>query len=92
MTTQSVPVTFRFPRAVSPGAHQVAILGPFNDWNPRTHLLTKTPEGEWVIKIDLPRGRTAYCFDVDGGYWLDPNDEGRVPNGWGSEYSVRYVR
>ena len=92
MTTQSVPVTFRFPRAVSSGAHQVAILGPFNDWNPRTHLLTKTPEGDWVIKIDLPRGRTAYCFDVDGGYWLDPNDEGRVPNGWGSEYSVLYVR
>jgi hypothetical protein len=23
--------------------------------------------------------------------WLDPADEGRVPNGWGSEYSVRHV-
>jgi len=23
--------------------------------------------------------------------WLDPADEGRVPNGWGSEYSIRHV-
>jgi hypothetical protein len=50
------------------------------------------PEGDWVVKIDLPPGRTVYYFDVDGAYWLDPNDDGRIPNGWGSEYSVRYVR
>jgi hypothetical protein len=23
--------------------------------------------------------------------WLDPEDEGRLPNGWGSEYSVRHI-
>lgn len=23
--------------------------------------------------------------------WLDPGDDGRIPNGWGSEYSVRHV-
>jgi len=34
----------------------------------------------------------VYYFDVDGAYWLDPNDDGRVPNAWGSEYSVRHVK
>jgi hypothetical protein len=23
--------------------------------------------------------------------WLDPEDNGRLPNGWGSEYSIRQV-
>ncbi len=92
MTTQLVPVTFRFRCGIGSRANQIALLGPFNGWNPKTHLLTKTPEGDWVVKIDLPPGRTVYYFDVDGSYCLDPNDEGRIPNGWGSEYSVRYVR
>ncbi len=92
MTTEIIPMTFRFACAVAPGANHIAILGHFNGWNPKIHLLTKTPAGYWVIKIYLPPGRTVYCFDVDGAYWLDPNDEGRIPNGWGSEYSVRYVR
>jgi 1,4-alpha-glucan branching enzyme len=92
MSIQSVPVTFRLPRAVAQRAHQVAILGPFNGWSPRIHHLTKMPEGDWVIKINLPPGRIVYYFDVDGAYWLDPNDEGRIPNGWGSEFSVRHIR
>ena len=92
MITQLVPVAFRFLCGTASRANQIALLGPFNGWSPKTHLLTKTPEGDWVVKIDLPPGRTVYYFDVDGAYWLDPNDEGRIPNGWGSEYSVRYVR
>lgn len=92
MTTEIVRVTFRFPSALAPAASRIAIVGSFNGWSPKVHLLTKTPEDEWVIKIFLPPGRTVYYFDVDGAYWLDPHDEGRIPNGWGSEYSVRYIR
>jgi 1,4-alpha-glucan branching enzyme len=92
MITQLVPVIFRFRCGIASRANQIALLGSFNGWNPKTHLLTKTPEGDWVIKIDLPPGRIVYCFDVDGGCWLDPNDEGRTSNGRGPEYSVRYIR
>ena len=91
MTSEIVPVTFRFPGSLAPRANQIAVLGPFNGWNPHIHVMTKTPEGSWVIRLYLPPGRAVYCFDVDGSSWLDPNDEGRIPNGWGSEYSVRYV-
>lgn len=87
-----VPVTFRFPGSLAPGGSQVAVVGPFNGWNPTVHLLTKTADGDWTITIYLPPGRTVYHFSVDGAFWLDPHDERRVPNGWGSEYSIRYIR
>jgi Glycogen recognition site of AMP-activated protein kinase len=91
MAAKIVSVTFRFPCSLAPRASHIALLGPFNGWNPKIHVMTKTSEGSWVIELCLPPGRTVYCFDVDGACWLDPNDEGRIPNGWGSEYSVRYV-
>jgi len=91
MRTTLVPVVFRFPGGLTPSANQVAVLGPWNGWNPRAHALAKDPQGVWMITLYLPPGRTIYCFNVDGTYWLDPHDDGRVPNGWGSEYSVRHV-
>lgn len=91
MSAKLVPVLFRFPGMLAPLANEVTLLGPFNGWDPRTHILAKDPQGSWSITLYLPPGRTIYCFSVDGAYWLDPGDEGRVPNGWGSEYSVRYV-
>jgi 1,4-alpha-glucan branching enzyme len=84
-------VTFRFPASLTPGAKRVAVVGPFNHWNPVTHLLTRTVTRDWTITIYLPAGRLIYHFDVDGAFWLDPNDDGRIPNSWGSEYSVRHV-
>ena len=86
-----VPVTFRFPGTLVPRARRVAVVGPFNGWNPAAHLLTKTAAGDWAITIYLSPGRTLYQFSVEGISWLDPYDEGRVPNGWGSEYSIRDI-
>jgi hypothetical protein len=87
-----VPVIFRFPGTLSPKAAQIAVVGPFNGWNPTVHLLTKTSEGDWMITLYLPPGRAVYGFSADGTFWLDPHDEGRLCNGWGSEYSIRYIR
>jgi len=86
-----VPVSFRFPGTLVPSARRVSILGPFNGCKPLSHPLAKASEGCWVTTIYFCPGRAVYCFDVDGIIWLDPNDDGRVPNGWGPEYSVRNV-
>lgn len=86
-----VPVRFQFGSALAPSARWVALLGPFNGWSPEVHRLTRDPGGDWAITVYLPPGRIVYCFQVDGAHWLDPHDDGRLPNGWGSEYSVRYV-
>jgi anti-sigma B factor antagonist len=84
-------VTFEFPEALAPHAAAVSLLGPFNAWTPGVHRMTKTGTGRWAIRLFLPPGRILYCFDVDGAPWLDPEDDGRIPNGWGSEYSVRHL-
>ncbi|GEM_PF-2777632 len=86
-----VPVTFRFPSRLVPAAQCVAITGTFNGWDPGTHRLRRDLHGDWTITVYLPPGRIVYCYSVDGTPWLDPADQGRIPNGWGSEYSVRYV-
>jgi hypothetical protein len=86
-----IPVTFRFPGGLAPAARCVAITGAFNGWNPAVHRLHRDPDGDWMITVYLPPGRIVYCFWVDGTPWLDPADQGRIPNGWGSEYSIRYV-
>lgn len=87
-----VPVTFRFPGASAPRARRVAVTGSFNGWDPRAHPLSRAASGDWTGTVFLPPGRAVYCFWVDGAVWLDPEDDGRTPNGWGSEYSVRDVR
>lgn len=87
-----VPVRFVFPEALAPRAQRVAVVSSFNNWDDRAHPLTKMPHGDWSTTVFLPPGRVVYCFSVDGILWLDPGDEGRIGNEWGSAYSVRYVR
>jgi len=84
-------VTLQFPGSLAPGARRVALVGPFNGWDSAVHPLVRTAGGDWAITIYLPPGRVTYHFDVDGVAWLDPNDDERIPNAWGSEYSVRHV-
>lgn len=86
-----VPVTFRFPKTLVPHARRIVLRGSFNAWQGDAHLLRKGADGEWGITVYLCPSRIVYYFDVDGVPWLDPDDDGRVPNGWGSEYSVRRV-
>ncbi len=87
-----VPATFRFPSVLAPSARHVSLLGPFNNWTRGVHPLARTGNSWWIVTVYFPPGeRVVYAFDVDGTTWLDPNDHGRTPNGWGSEYSVRNV-
>jgi 1,4-alpha-glucan branching enzyme len=86
-----VAAKHQFPGALAPAARRVALVGPFNGWDPTVHPLVRTTSGDWTITIYLPPGRVTYHFDVDGAAWLDPNDDGRIPNTWGTEYSVWHV-
>jgi AMP-activated protein kinase-like protein len=86
-----VPVTFCFPVRLAPAARNVSVVGSFNGWNPTAHRMRRATDAEWVITVYLPPSRAVYLFCVDDAMWLDPEDEGRLPNGWGSEYSVRHV-
>jgi hypothetical protein len=48
-------------------------------------------DGDWAITVYLAPGRIVYLFSVDRVMWLDPQDNERLANGWGSEYSVRHI-
>jgi 1,4-alpha-glucan branching enzyme len=85
------PVTFRFAAHLVPTARTVSVVGSFNAWNPATHPMRRAEDDEWTTTVYLSPGRAVYQFAVDGVMWLDPADDGRIPNGWGSEYSVRHV-
>jgi Glycogen recognition site of AMP-activated protein kinase len=85
------PAVFRFPARLCPAARSVSLVGQFNGWDPAVHPLRRFPSGDWTIKLCVPPGRLIYTFIVDGMIWLDPEDDERIPNGWGSEYSVRHV-
>ena len=91
-THQVVPAVFHFSGRLAKGARRVSVVGPFNQWNPAVHPMTKRADGDWTITIYLPPGRVIYHFDVDGACWLDPADEGRVPNAWGTHYSSRELQ
>jgi 1,4-alpha-glucan branching enzyme len=82
------PVTFRFSSTLAPAARNVAVVGPFNGWNPTVHPLVRTTAGHWMITVFLPPGRLVYCFVVDGVSRPDPNVQARLLSGEGLEYSV----
>lgn len=82
------PVTFRFSSTLAPRARKVAVVGPFNGWDPTVHPLVRTVTGHWAITVFLPPGRLVYCFVVDGVSRPDPSVRARLLNGRGSEYSV----
>ena len=58
----------------APGAHEVALVGDFNDWSRNT--ITLQPAGKpgvWTASVPLAPGRHEYAFIVDGKKWVaDP--------------------
>jgi hypothetical protein len=53
-------------------AHEVALVGDFNAWQPG-HRLHETAAGVWSVEVALEPGVYNYGFMVDGTIWrLDP--------------------
>lgn len=74
----------------APGAHSVAVVGSFNDWEP-TALTDTNNDGIWRVQLKLPPGRYEYAFVVDGRWWgQDPLADEYVRS-FGEYNSVRYV-
>lgn len=85
-------VVFTLDGRLIPGARSVALVGSFSRWDSSVHPLVRGCDGRWAVSIALSPGTHTYLFLVDGVPWNDPQDDGRVPNEWGGEYSIRVVR
>jgi hypothetical protein len=78
-----VLVQFRLGDA---GAHEVALVGDFNGWQPE-HRLHQVESGVWSVDVALAPGIYHYVFVIDGKTWrLDPLAP-RVTDGFGGASS-----
>jgi 1,4-alpha-glucan branching enzyme len=71
--------------------HQVALVGDFNAWDPKKHLMKETSEGLWEKIVLLPPGTYEYKFYVDGQWVTDPNNAHLRTNDYGTRNSVIVV-
>lgn len=56
------------------------LVGDFNGWNCAATPLRRTPDGRWMIGLELPHGHHRYQFIVDGQPALDPRANGTTRN------------
>lgn len=72
----------------STGAKEVILMGDFNNWNPKKHLMKQDGNGVWNKAVILPSGSYEYKFLVDGQWKEDPqNDQTRL-NCFGSYNNI----
>jgi len=72
----------------SADAREVFLLGGFNNWDPRAHPMKYDGNGKWNRTIMIPPGKYEYKFLADGQWLLDPGNDRRCQNCFGSDNSV----
>lgn len=81
-------VTFYFEE---PHADVVALVGTFNDWDPRRHPMKNKGYGVWNKTVTLPPGEYEYKFWIDGQWREDPRNTKTSRNPFGTVNSVLEV-
>ncbi len=81
-------VEFRLYR---PGARQVSVVGDFNAWDTRAHLMTRGVDGYWRCRLPLPPGSHQFLYHVDGSWIADYAAFGLELGPYGGWNSVVYV-
>lgn len=73
-----------------PAAHEAAIAGTFNDWQPQPLKAAPAP-GIFSLTLLLPPGDYEYRFVIDGQWRCDAACPECVPNPFGEANSVLHV-
>ena len=66
----------------------VALVGDFNDWDPRATPLHPDRGGVWTVTVPLRPGRYRYTFIVDGSWRRDPGAPRALEDDFGRPTSV----
>ena len=74
-----------------PDAEEVILTGDFNNWNDKTHQMKKYKGGVWKKIVMLPPGRCEYKFLVDGRWILDPNNDQKCSNCYGTYNNILII-
>ena len=72
----------------APDAERISVVGDFNGWNPDSTPMQKTPDGAWLVLVELKHGHHRYAFVVDGQITLDPTAMGITRDDQGKRVSL----
>ena len=72
-------------------AQKVLLSGSFNNWAEQGYTMQKE-NGNWVLKVYLPKGKTRYKFIVDGEWIIDPANPLWEDNAVGTNDSVLWIK
>ena len=75
----------------APEANEVILMGDFNNWNSKTHLMKMDEDGLWKKIVMLSPGKYEYRFLVDGQWWHDPSNDYVCTNCFGTQNNVLVV-
>jgi len=78
-------VTFSFE---SSDAKEVILMGDFNNWNTKKHLMKNNENGMWNKSVVIPPGRYEYKFLVDRQWKEDPQNDQTCLNCFGTYNNV----
>ena len=80
-------VMFELPKQV--GAQKAAVLGDFNNWNPRATPMKRKRDGSFSVALNLDAGREyRFRYLLDEERWENDRDADRlVPNIFGTQDS-----
>ena len=70
-------ITFAFETS---DAKKVILMGDFNNWSPKKHLMKKNENGIWTKIVMLLPGKYEYKFLVDGEWKEDPQNDQKCLN------------
>ena len=68
----------------APDAGEVFLMGDFNQWDPKKHPMKKDEKGVWKKVLVIPPGTYEYKFMADGHWRMDPRNENRRQNRFGT--------
>jgi 5'-AMP-activated protein kinase regulatory beta subunit len=78
-------VTFLYK---DPNARDVALMGDFNNWDPKKHPMKNDGSGIWTKSVILAPGRYEYKFIADGEWKTDPSNHIKCLNCYGTYNNI----
>ena len=74
-------------------AHEVCLVGSFNQWQPYEHPMHAIRPGVWQVTIQPPApGKHPYKFLIDQSHWTrDPENPAVVEDGYGDYHSLLHI-
>lgn len=79
-------------RSRFPEASEIQIAGDFNDWMPHTTPMRRLPDGDFEVRLKLPKGKYRYRLVVDGRWSHDVFNPTIETNEYGELNSVVEIK